>query len=156
LSNTISRVEVYTPIPAEAIRHTPRPVRFIAALFLVVALLFVSVRLVRYTFQLSAPPDFHYYGTVETRLGTAGVFCGGDAGPRCGDGTGLELPTCDYQLRTPVTFHSGGRKIVAVLTHSEVNAEELVGKRPPSGDTWTLGCGNTAMIRGGPANLQPL
>jgi hypothetical protein len=147
-------VEVYTPIPGEAVRHSPRPARLAGTLLLVVALLFVSVRLVRYVF--TTPSDFHYYGTVETRFGTAGVFCGGDAAPRCGEGTALEVPKCDYQTRTRVSFYSGGRKIVAVVTHSAVNAEELVGKRPPSGDEWVLGCGNAAMIRGGPANLQPL
>ena len=156
LSNTISRVEVYTPIPTGAIRHTPRPARIVGTLFLVVALLFVSVRLVRYTFQLGAPPDFHYYGTVETRFGTAGVFCGGDAAPACGDGTALELPTCTQAVRAYFTNDTGMPQVAGGFDYVDAQARALLGKRPPSGDTWAFGCGNGVMIRGGPANLQPL
>jgi hypothetical protein len=58
-------------------------------------------------------------------------------------------------VRTRYTFRSGNRKVSVVVTHSTVTAPELVRKRPPSGDKWTLDCGNPAMIRGGPAHLEP-
>lgn len=123
-------------------RRAPRPARIVGALLLAIAMALVVVPAVRYTFNIGMPPMFHYYGTVSTRFGTAGVFCGGDSGVPCGDGTTLELPKCT----TEVTGYFEG--------HADAADRELLGKRPPSGDKWSLGCGNPAMIRGAPAHLE--
>jgi hypothetical protein len=148
-------VELYTPIPELAVRRAPRPLRIAGALLLALALALVVVPAVRYTFNIGMPPDFHYYGTVETRFGTAGVYCGGESAAPCGESTMLQLPTCEYQVRTRLTFHSGTREVSVVSTRSTVSAPELVQKRPPSGDHWSFGCGNPAMIRGTAAHLEP-
>jgi hypothetical protein len=147
-------VQACTPILDETVRHARRLVRTVGTLLLVVALLFVSVRVVRYAF--STPPTFHYYGTVETRFGTAGVFCGGETGPRCGDGTTVELSNCTAEVRAYFTNDTGVPEVAGAFSYSDVRARELLGKRPPSGDMWAFGCGNTAMIRGGLAKLQSL
>ena len=146
-------MEVHTPIPESVVRRAPRPVRVVGTFLLAIALALVVVPVVQYTFNIGMPPDFRYYGTVETRFGTAGVFCGGDSGVPCGDGTTLELPKCTAEVTSYFENGDGEQYSTGALNHADGPARELLGKRPPSGDEWSFGCGNPAMIRGAPARL---
>jgi hypothetical protein len=131
-------MEVYAPKPDEVVRGSRRGNWAVGTVVLLAVVLAV-VAASRFTPQ----PDFRNFGTVQTRFGTAGVVCGGDGAPPCGQATGLEFPECTQAVRD---YFSG---------QSDARARELVGARPPTGKEWYFVCGSSALIRGRPALLEP-
>jgi hypothetical protein len=122
-------------------RDARRTVQVLARTMLVLTSLVVATAVLR--FMYAKPMDSHNFGTVQTRFGTAGVVCGGDAAPRCGQATGLAFAKCTPAL---MAFF-GGRD-------NDAAARELLDKRPPTGDRWNMVCGLAPMIRGAPAKLE--
>ncbi len=90
-------MEVYAPIPAEVVRRSQR--RDCAWVVGSVVLLLAVGIAVGTRLQWTSPPNSRNFGTVQTRFGTVGVVCGGDAAPRCGEATGLAFKKCTPALR---------------------------------------------------------
>ena len=137
-------MEAYTPIPAEEVRRSQRGLRGVVV-GSVVLLLAVGIG-VGTRLQWTSPLDSRNFGTVQTRFGTAGVVCGGDAAPPCGEATGLAFAKCTPALRDYFGGYSGDDQ--------DVRVRELIGKRPPTGHAWTFGCGFAPLVRGEPAHLE--
>ncbi len=89
-------MEVYTPIPDDVVPRTSPPVRRTGWVILGIAVAMVAVLVLRYDPQ----PGMRYFGTVQTRFGPAGVACGGDTAPRCGEATGVAFAQCTPELRS--------------------------------------------------------
>jgi hypothetical protein len=135
-------VEVYAPIPKDLVYRAPPAVRIVRTFVFVAALAIGATGVLR--FMYAAPMDSHNFGTVQTRFGTAGVVCGGDTAPRCGDSTGLAFAKCTPDLMA--YFNS--------VAEYDVRARALLGKRPPTGNKWYLLCGWGPLVRGAPAHLE--
>jgi hypothetical protein len=85
-------------------------------------------------------PQFHYFGTLHTRLGVATMVCGEEGMPVCGTGTDLEFVACPNTLAA----YFGGLYQDAA---TEKRVVELIHRQPPSGMHWGWGCGRD--FRGG-------
>jgi hypothetical protein len=134
-------VEVYAPIPAEAVRRSAWGTWVVGTVVLMTAAGLAASAALRFTPQ----PGNRNFGTVQTRFGTAGVLCGGEGAPPCGQATGLEFPKCREAVRA---YFSNSK-------YQDARARELLGKRPPTGNQWFFLCGSAQLIRGAPARLDP-
>jgi len=111
-------------------------------LVFIVALLVTAAAVLRFMYAAPAP-RFHNYGIVHTPLGLAAVACGGETS-ECGKETAIRFESCSPQWRD---YFSA----VAKRTSLDHLARELIGKRPPSGDEWSVQCGGAdGMIQGQP------
>jgi hypothetical protein len=81
------------------------------------------------------PASFRYFGTVHTRFGDASMVCGEEAMPACGAGTHLEFVRC------PATLSAYFRGYYYPAFKSDQRIRALIGRRPPSGQLWSWGCG---------------
>ena len=61
-------------------------------ILVVLAVLVVATAVFR--FMYAKPVRSQNFGIVQTRLGTAGVVCGGDAAPPCGQASGIAFAKC--------------------------------------------------------------
>lgn len=141
-------MEVYAPIPGETLRHAPRALCVLGALLVSIGLAFAVVPVVRYTFQLSQPPDFYNFGAVHTPLGDAVVACGGEVSSGCGNTTALAFVSCSEPIRAYFTGVYDPQGL-------DAHVRRLIGKRAPSGTTWTWNCGSSGLRRDRLAQLQP-
>jgi hypothetical protein len=147
-------VEVYTPIPEEALHRAPRTVRGVGVAVLVAVLVLAVAAALRFTFAEPSwriSGDWHDFGTIQTRFGTAEVARGGDTALRCdGDGTALLFAECTPELWA--YFTRDGNQY-------DARVRELIGKRPPTGTGWTMSCpssGSPWPIHGAPAKLAAI
>jgi hypothetical protein len=147
-------VEVYTPIPEEALHRAPHALRSAGTVIRVLALLIVLGAVVRFTFE-GPPSDWRNFGVIHTQVGVAQVVCGGEFVAKCGETTALVFGTCSLSAdwRTYFRMPDGRRPSD---TEVDASVRRLIGKRPPSGPRWDVDCRDRYPFGHQSARLKPL
>ena len=144
---TMQAVDVFTPIPEEALHRTPKAFRVAGTFVRIVLLLITAALVVRFAFE-APPPDFRDFGVIQTQVGVAEVACGGDL-TRCGDTTALVFPSCSLSAPWNRYFPRGA-------TNTDALVRNLIGKRPPSGPRWDVTCRDGYPLGSKTARLKSL